>query len=89
MKLLTAIITLLVSLSAFSHTHKISLSSSTALRRPPQTNLIRLYMRLPSEMRMIATNREIRAKQLSKNVSWIDGLRDRLKTSDGKIKNFL
>jgi hypothetical protein len=46
-------------------------------------------MRLPSEMRMIAANREIRAKQLSKKVSWIDGLRDRLKTSDGKIKNFL
>ena len=89
MKLLAAIITLLVSLSAFSHTHKISLNSATALRRPPQTNLIRLYMRLPSEMRMIAANREIRAKQLSKNVSWIDGLRDRLKTSDGKIKNFL
>ena len=50
-----------------------------------QTNLIRLYMRMPSEMRMIAGYKEVRVKNDAKS-TFLDGLRNRLKSSEGKIR---
>ena len=51
-----------------------------------QTNLIRLYMRMPSEMRMIAGYKEERMKKSSRTTTWLDDLRARLKTTNGKIR---
>lgn len=91
MKLLALIITLIVSLPTLAHTHKISFDApdlqvkEVVARRPIQTNLIRLYMRMPSEMRMIAGYKEVRVKPLEK-ASFLDGLRNRLKPSNGKIR---
>lgn len=52
---------------------------------PMQTNLIRLLLRMPSEMRMVAGYNEA-DKQKWKTTSWLDGLRNRLKTTEGKQK---
>ena len=49
-----------------------------------QTNLIRLYMRMPSEMRMIAGYKEV--KPVQNKVSWLDGLRNRLKPTNGQMR---
>lgn len=54
------------------------------LRKSMQTNLIRLYMRMPSEMRMIAGYKEV--KPVQTKVSWLDGLRNRLKPSNGQMR---
>lgn len=78
MKLILIFITLLVSFP--------SLGSSHVARKPMQTNLIRLYMRMPSEMRMIAGYKEERIKNSSRTTIWLDDLRARLKTTNGKIR---
>ena len=78
MKLILILTTLLVSLP--------SLGSSHVARKPMQTNLIRLYMRMPSEMRMIAGYKEERMKKSSRTTIWLDDLRARLKTTNGKIR---
>lgn len=54
------------------------------IRRPMHTNLIRLYMRLPSEMRMIAGHKEMGPVQ--NKVTWFDGLRNRLKPTNGQMR---
>lgn len=54
------------------------------IRKPMQTNLIRLYQGLPSEMRMIAGHKEVR--RIETKVSWLDGLRNRLKPSNGQVR---
>lgn len=91
MKLLALLITLIVSLPTLGHTHKITFNypdqevRPVAVRKPLQTNLIRLYMRMPSEMRMIAGYKEVRVKESSKT-TWLDGLRNRLKSSNGQLR---
>jgi hypothetical protein len=78
MKIILILITLMVSLPTLSSPH--------VARKPMQTNLIRLYMRMPSEMRMIAGYKEDRLNKPSKTAMWLDNLRDRLKTTNGKIR---
>jgi hypothetical protein len=90
MKFLVLFITLVVSLPSLGHTHKIiapAFPIETLVRVPvQQTNLIRLYMRLPSERRMIAGYKEERVIKHSKASIWADDLRSRLKTTNGKIR---
>ncbi|MBA2403616.1 MAG: hypothetical protein H0V66_02510 [Bdellovibrionales bacterium] len=92
MKLFALLITLTVSLPSLGHTHKLTFNSPNLevkpvlVAKPIQTNLIRLYMRMPSEMRMIAGYKEVRTKQISEDSTWLGGLRNRLKSTNGKIR---
>ena len=90
MKFLILFTTLIVSFPSLGHTHKIIAPASpveTVARVPvQQTNLIRLYMRLPSERRMIAGYKEERVIKQSRASIWADDLRNRLKTTNGKIR---
>lgn len=89
MKLFVLVLTLIISLPGLAHVQRLSYNAHNlqvkpvVMKRQIQTNLIRLYMRMPSEMRMIAGHKEI--KNISKT-SWLDGLRSRLKTSNGQIR---
>lgn len=86
MKLLVLFITLIASLPSLGHTHKVTSIEPVAKKALPQTNLIRLYMRMPSERRMIAGYKEERVKKPSKASLWAEDLRNRLKTTNGKIR---
>lgn len=91
MKLLALLITLIVSLPSLANTQTLKFNSPNievrpvVIRKALQTNLIRLYMRMPSEMRMIAGYKEVRVKEISKT-SFLDGLRNRLKPSSGQLR---
>jgi hypothetical protein len=91
MKLFALLITLIVSFPSLAHTHTLKFNSPNievrpvVIRKALQTNLIRLYMRMPSEMRMIAGYKEVRVKEISKT-SFLDGLRNRLKPSSGQLR---
>jgi hypothetical protein len=69
MKLFALLITFIVSLPTLGATHKLNFNQPDLVVRPVavkktlQTNLIRLYMRMPSEMRMIAGYKEIGMKK--------------------------
>lgn len=93
MKLLILIISFFISFQSLASTalsEKLLLNEPTlnikkvVIRKPMQTNLIRLYQRMPSEMRMIAGYKEV--KQTETKVSWLDGLRNRLKPSSGQMR---
>ena len=86
MKLMTLFLTLMISLPSMGKTQTQSLTFESALkvplvsvRNPIQTNLIRLYIRMPSERRMIAGVKE-------KKSGWLEGLRERLKGTSGKMR---
>lgn len=84
MKLIVLLITLLTSLPSLSKTQSLSFGpelkvKQVTVRNPIQTNLIRLYMKMPSERRMIAGVKE-------KSSGWLEGLRERLKGSSGKMR---
>ena len=89
MKLFVLVLALIISLPGLAHVPRISYNAHNLqvkpvlMKRQMQTNLIRLYMRMPSEMRMIAGHKEI--KNVSK-ISWLDGLRNRLKTTNGQLR---
>jgi hypothetical protein len=91
MKLLALLITLIVSFPSLASTQTLKFNSPdievrpVVIRKALQPNLIRLYMRMPSEMRMIAGYKEVRVKEISKT-SFLDGLRNRLKTSSGQLR---
>lgn len=91
MKLITLVLSVLFSLSALGSVHKLSFQApdftvkKVVLAKPFQTNLIRLYQRLPSERRMIAGLMETRIKVVSQT-SYLDGLREKLKSTNGKIR---
>ena len=91
MKLLALLITLIVSLPSLASMQSLQFNSPNievkpvVIRKALQTNLIRLYMRMPSEMRMIAGYKEVRVKEISKT-SFLDGLRNRLKPSSGQLR---
>ena len=91
MKLQALLITLIVSLPSLASTQTLKFNSPNievrpvVIRKALQTNLIRLYMRMPSEMRMIAGYKEVRVKEISKT-SFLDGLRNRLKPSSGQLR---
>lgn len=85
MKFLVLFITLIVSLPSMGLSHRTPAVDPIEARVPvQQTNLIRLYMRLPSEKRMIAGFKEI--KRPSRSTIWAEDLRNRLKTTNGKIR---
>jgi hypothetical protein len=84
MKLIVLFITLMISLPSLGQSHSLSYGPDlkvpqVSVRNPIQTNLIRLYMRMPSERRMIAGVKEKRS-------GWLDGLRERLKGTSGKMR---
>jgi hypothetical protein len=84
MKLIVLFITLMISLPSLAQTPSLSFGPDlkvpqVSVRNPIQTNLIRLYMRMPSERRMIAGVKEKRS-------GWLDGLRERLKGTSGKMR---
>lgn len=92
MKLLILVISFFISFQTLAATSVNSLTfteptmnvKKVAIRKSIQTNLIRLYQRLPSEMRMIAGYKEVRLTETK--VSWLDGLRNRLKPSSGLLR---
>lgn len=89
MKVLALIMFLILTFTAKAETSKLSFDEQemkvqkVVIRQPLRINLIRLYLRMPSEMRMIAGYRE--TKETAKS-SWPDGLRDRLKSINGQMR---
>jgi hypothetical protein len=92
LKLLILIISFFIAFQSLAATelHSLTFNEPTlnvkkvAIRKPMQTNLIRLYQRMPSEMRMIAGYKEVRTTETK--VSWLDGLRNRLKPTNGQMR---
>lgn len=92
MKLMTLALCLTCSLTSLASTEKLSFQEpdlkmkKVITMRPMQSNLIRLYLRLPSQKRMIAGFKETRLQEFSKTSLYLDDLRKRLKSTNGKIR---
>ncbi len=89
MKVLALIMFLILSFTSKAATEKLSFDGpeikvqKVVIREPLRINLIRLYIRMPSEMRMIAGHKETKE---SSRTSWLDGLRGKLKSTNGQLR---
>ena len=92
MKLITLTLSVIFSLSSFAATEKLSFNhpelevKKVVIAKPMQLNLIRLYQKLPSERRMIAGFRESKIEEVSRTSMYLDDLREKLKSTNGKIR---
>jgi hypothetical protein len=92
LKLLILVISFFISFQTLAATelHTLTFNEPTltlkkiVIRKPMQTNLIRLYQRMPSEMRMIAGYKEVRTTE--NKLCWLEGLRHRLKPTNGQMR---
>lgn len=92
MKLITISLSIMFSLSSFGSVERLSFHEpelvikKVVIAKPMQLNLIRLYQKMPSERRMIAGFKETKIKELSKTSMYLDDLREKLKSTNGKIR---
>ena len=91
MKALLFTLTLLISLPSLSSTHELAFHrydvklDTVVMKTPMPVNMIKLYRKIDFEKRMIAGFKASKDETPAK-VSWLDGLRNRLQSTNGKIR---